>query len=138
MQLAAAGGALLGLEFGLVRFAVPIGDEGAVGGTGDGVLEDGGLWGEEAGDEVDIVARGGDDDAAVAEVDLVEFGAIDCDIIQGRLVGVDEAFDLIKVAHKAGGEATGGREGRSISRRPSSVLRTVRVPLAELKRTSVA
>ena len=90
VQLAPAGGALLGLEFGLVRLVVPIGDEGAVGRAGDGVLEDGGLWGEEAGHEVDVVARGGDDDAAVAEVDLVEFGAVDGDVVQGRLVGVDE------------------------------------------------
>ena len=60
-----------------------------MGRSGDGVLEDGGLQGEEAGDEVDVVARSGDDDAAVAEVDLVELGAVD-GRIDGRLVRVDE------------------------------------------------
>ena len=34
--------------------------------------------------------RSGDDDAAVAEVDLVELGAVDGDRIDGRLVRVDE------------------------------------------------
>ena len=48
------------------------------------------MGGEEARNEVDVVALCGDDDAAMAQVDLVEFGAVDADGVDGVLVGVNE------------------------------------------------
>lgn len=90
LELAAAGGALLGFEFGGAGLGIPIGDEGAVGRSGNGVLEDGGLRCEEARDEVYVVARCGDDDAAVAQVDAVEFCAVDVNVVHCFLVGIHQ------------------------------------------------
>ena len=59
-------------------------------GARNGVLEDGGLRGEEARDKVDLVAGCGHNDAAVAQVDLVEFCAVDADLIHRFLIGVNQ------------------------------------------------
>ena len=90
VELASACGALFGGEGGGAGAAVPVGDERAVGRAGDGVFEDGGLWGEETRDEIGGIAWCSDDDAACAQVDAVECRAVDADGVDGLLVGVDE------------------------------------------------
>ena len=61
-----------------------------MGGTRDRIFKNGGLGGEEPGDEVDVLAWGRDDDASGAQIDPVEQGSIDGQGLHLALVSVDE------------------------------------------------
>ncbi len=110
VELASACGALFGGEGGGAGAAVPVGDERAVGRAGDGVFEDGGLWGEETRNEIYVVAWSGHDHTTVAQVNAVKLVAVNADVIQGLLIGVDE-HEVAGLVHLDGSVVEGLGDG---------------------------
>ena len=107
-EVSAAGGDLAGGHLSLPEAVGPVGRERAVGGAGDGIFVDALGGGEEAGDEVAMVAGSGDDDGEVGQ------GG---DGLHVRLQGGHFGFrgeDAEKIARGKDGlrrAAEGGRDG---------------------------
>lgn len=113
-ELAAAGRNLPGVELGLAEVIGPVGYQGAVGGTSDGILIDAGAGHKKTGDKIAVATGGGGDDGK--GIKLSESGEVGLkreDIFgAGEYAqGVASLGDMIRLCSEGTNQGGGGGAG---------------------------